>query len=70
MPEVRNTVRMLAEKIAKDGSIRACEVFCEFCIIIRSNENCLEKVLKAVGVERKYVFPIKKWIIMNSMFSP
>ena len=60
IPEVRNTVRMLAKKIAKNGNTRTCEIFCEFCMIIKSNENYLERVLKAIGVERESVFPIKK----------
>jgi len=55
IPEVRNTIRMLAKKIVKDGNTRACNVFCEFCMIIKSNENYLEKVLKAIGVERESV---------------
>ncbi len=29
-------------------------------MIIKSNENYLERVLKVIGVERESVFPIKK----------
>jgi len=60
IPEVRNTVRMLAKKIAKNGNTMAYEIFCGFCIIIKSSENYLERVLRAIGVERESVYFLLK----------
>ena len=61
IPEVKNTIRKLAQKIAENENANVCEVFCDFCTTIKSSRNYLEKVLRAVGIERENIyFPFKK----------